>query len=145
MYRNINNMYFSRPGYGYQNPYGINFSRVYPRVVVYPRSNFSTAVMAPVAPVAPVVPVARPPLGTRVADYYKKNKSWILPVAAGLGAAGLIGTNVEPIRNAIDGLINYPANPFDVPSAGTVYVTPTFTEDSITNGYGSSSGTYLRI
>lgn len=37
MYKNIKNYYFSRPdyGYAYANPYGMNFSRSYPRVVVY--------------------------------------------------------------------------------------------------------------
>ena len=37
MYRNINNYYFNRPNYGYAyaNPYGMNFSRSYPRVVIY--------------------------------------------------------------------------------------------------------------
>lgn len=37
MYRNINNYYFNRPNYGYAyaNPYRMNFSRSYPRVVVY--------------------------------------------------------------------------------------------------------------
>jgi len=45
MYRNINNYYFSRPdyGYAYANPYGMNFSRSYPRVVVYGQQNFATA------------------------------------------------------------------------------------------------------
>ena len=42
MYRNINNYYFSRPNYGYAyaNPYRMNFSRSYPRVVVYEPHNF---------------------------------------------------------------------------------------------------------
>ena len=40
MYRNLNNYYVSRPNYGYAcgNPYGMNFSKQSPRVVVYSRN-----------------------------------------------------------------------------------------------------------